>query len=206
MSSPFFWWGVGPGNFASPYLKYKLPQSSEEILDPHNLFLEVWATAGFWALLALAGALALGLWNLLGPGIGKQENVDASRTARRRAGRHDGRAWPGKPARQSGEEGLDAPPRQVGWLVACAGAGGWALVVVLGRLNPFEGDLFFRWMILGVSWAAAAFLGAKPGAGCPFRRQPWRRASSPPWSTCSPPGNRCADRGPRAYGRCWRSA
>ncbi len=34
VSSPFFWWGVGPGNFAGPYLKYKLPQSSEEILDP----------------------------------------------------------------------------------------------------------------------------------------------------------------------------
>ena len=46
LSSPFFWWGVGPGNFGGPYLKYKLPQSSEEILDPHNLFLEVWATAG----------------------------------------------------------------------------------------------------------------------------------------------------------------
>ena len=155
VSSPFFWWGVGPGNFASPYLKYKLPQSSEEILDPHSLFLEVWATAGFWALLALAGALGLGLWNLLGQGIGKQENVDASRTARasRRQARRAGLA--GKPARQSGEDGLDAPPRHVGWLVACAGAGGWALVVVLGRLNPFEGDLFFRWMILGVSWAAA---------------------------------------------------
>jgi hypothetical protein len=27
-------------------------------------------------------------------------------------------------------------------------------------LNPFEGDLFFRWMILGISWAAAVFLGA----------------------------------------------
>ncbi len=33
-------------------------------------------------------------------------------------------------------------------------------MVVLGRLNPFEGDLFSRWMILGGSWLAAAFLGA----------------------------------------------
>ena len=46
---------------------YKLPQSSEEIRDPHNLFLEVWATAGVWAVLALAAALALAFWNLLGP-------------------------------------------------------------------------------------------------------------------------------------------
>ncbi len=77
--------------------------------------------------------------------------------ASRRQARRTGPA--GKPARQSGEQGLDAPPRQVTWLVASAGAGGWALVVILGRLNPFEGDLFFRWMILGVSWVAAAFLG-----------------------------------------------
>ena len=33
-------------------------------------------------------------------------------------------------------------------------------MVMLGRLNPFEGDLFFRWMILGASWLAAVFLGA----------------------------------------------
>ena len=61
------WLGVGPGNFAAPYLRYKLPEASEEILDPHNLFLEVWATGGFWALLALVLALALGFWNLFGP-------------------------------------------------------------------------------------------------------------------------------------------
>ena len=67
LSAPTFWSGAGPGNFGVHYLRYKLPQSSEEIQDPHNLFLEVWATAGFWAVLALAAALALGLWNLLGP-------------------------------------------------------------------------------------------------------------------------------------------
>ena len=26
-------------------------------------------------------------------------------------------------------------------------------------MNPFEGDLFFRWLILGASWLAAVFLG-----------------------------------------------
>ncbi len=55
-----FWLGVGPGNFAAPYLRYKLPEASEEILDPHNLFLEVWATGGFWALLALMAAVGVG--------------------------------------------------------------------------------------------------------------------------------------------------
>src|SRR5262249_31220239 len=41
-AAPTFWSGVGPANFRGPYLRYKLPESSEEILDPHNLFLEVW--------------------------------------------------------------------------------------------------------------------------------------------------------------------
>lgn len=49
-------WGTGPGNFREHYLKYKLPGSSEEIADPHNLFLDVWANAG---LIALAGLLLI---------------------------------------------------------------------------------------------------------------------------------------------------
>ncbi len=159
-SSPFFWWGVGPGNFGAPYLKYKLPVSSEEILDPHNLFLEVWATAGVWALLALSAALACGLWNLLGRGSQKEEGADAGQTSRasRRDSRQKTTAGKLKPA--DGDHGPADPPRRTSWLVACAGLGGWALVVMLGRLNPFEGDLFFRWMILGASWLAAVFLGA----------------------------------------------
>jgi hypothetical protein len=46
--------------------------------------------------------------------------------------------------------------RQLGWLVARAGLGGWALAVLLGGLNPFEGDLFYRWLILGAAWLTAA--------------------------------------------------
>lgn len=48
--------GAGPGNFRQHYLQYKLPGSSEEILDPHNLFLGIWAGGG---LLALAGLVLL---------------------------------------------------------------------------------------------------------------------------------------------------
>ena len=49
-------WGTGPGNFRNHYLKYKLPGSSEEIADPHNLFLDVWANAG---IIAFAGLLII---------------------------------------------------------------------------------------------------------------------------------------------------
>jgi hypothetical protein len=46
-------------------------------------------------------------------------------------------------------------------LMLWAGLGGWITVVGLGRLNPFEGDLFFRWIILGAGWLVAAlFLNA----------------------------------------------
>jgi O-antigen ligase/tetratricopeptide (TPR) repeat protein len=60
-----FWLGVGPGNFREHYLRYKLPESSEEIADPHNLLLEVWATSGVFAALALVAAVGLGLVRLI---------------------------------------------------------------------------------------------------------------------------------------------
>jgi O-antigen ligase len=52
--------GVGPGNFRQHYLEHKLAGSSEEILDPHNMFLDAWANGG---LLGLVGLLLLcGAW------------------------------------------------------------------------------------------------------------------------------------------------
>ena len=54
--------GCGPGNFQNRYTAYKLPDASEEIADPHNFLLEVWATAGtpaVIALVAIAGAFCL---------------------------------------------------------------------------------------------------------------------------------------------------
>ncbi|WP_397569263.1 O-antigen ligase family protein [Schlesneria sp. T3-172] len=45
--------GVGPGQFRSHYLRYKLPEASEEIADPHNLFLDVFASGGIASFLGL---------------------------------------------------------------------------------------------------------------------------------------------------------
>ncbi len=50
------WLGTGPGNFRQNYLQYKLPESSEDIGDPHNLFADVWANGG---LIPLVGLLAV---------------------------------------------------------------------------------------------------------------------------------------------------
>jgi hypothetical protein len=51
-------WGTGPGNFRPHYLKYKLPEASEEIADPHNLVLDVWTSGGLIGLLGLAWTIA----------------------------------------------------------------------------------------------------------------------------------------------------
>ena len=51
--------GVGPGQFRWNYLIYKLPEASEEIADPHNLFLDVAANGGITALIGLVGLLLL---------------------------------------------------------------------------------------------------------------------------------------------------
>ncbi|MDX1945337.1 MAG: O-antigen ligase family protein [Pirellulaceae bacterium] len=56
--------GCGPGNFQTCYTRYKLPQASETVGDPHNFLLEVWATAGTPALLALLAVGAAFTWEL----------------------------------------------------------------------------------------------------------------------------------------------
>ena len=58
-------WGTGPGNFRNHYLKHKLPGSSEEISDPHNMFLDVWANAGLIAFAGLLVVLALAAYRWL---------------------------------------------------------------------------------------------------------------------------------------------
>ena len=49
--------GVGPGNFRQAYLRYKVAESSEEILDPHNIFFDTGATLGLLGLAGLVGML-----------------------------------------------------------------------------------------------------------------------------------------------------
>ncbi len=53
------WLGCGPGNFREAYPAYKLPTASEEIADPHNFLLEIWATAGTPAMAAFVAVIAV---------------------------------------------------------------------------------------------------------------------------------------------------
>lgn len=54
----FLWLGVGPGSFGRHYPRYMRPTAFEDVKDPHNFALEVWATTGVFALIALIVALA----------------------------------------------------------------------------------------------------------------------------------------------------
>lgn len=45
--------GTGPGNFRQSYTPHKLAASSEEILDPHNMFLDAWCNGGAISLIGL---------------------------------------------------------------------------------------------------------------------------------------------------------
>ena len=142
--------GHGPGNFSGPYVRHKLARSSEEIIDPHNLVLEVWAASGVVAALALVAALGLALRETLGPARSPEESPAPERRKGRRSpadpeiGR---RAGIGRAAEATGlagglrGRGLARWPRS------------WGLSI------PFAGDLFFRWVILGAAWAGAVALG-----------------------------------------------
>lgn len=58
------WFGVGPGNFRSHYLRHKLPDASEEIADPHQYLLDVFANSGILGLLAVLSLTGLFLRSL----------------------------------------------------------------------------------------------------------------------------------------------
>lgn len=132
--------GHGPGNFGGPYLRHKLPEAGEQITDPHNLVLEVCATAGVPGMLALLAVLGLGLRDLFGPARKTKDQGRPESLAEARAGK------PG-------------PPRSAGWLLACAG-GSLLMVVAVGRLDPITnpGDLI-RWVVLSAGWALAVVAG-----------------------------------------------
>jgi hypothetical protein len=49
--NPMF--GTGPGNFRQVYLRHKTVESSEDILDPHNILLDVWCSAGLVGLIGI---------------------------------------------------------------------------------------------------------------------------------------------------------
>jgi hypothetical protein len=128
-STSNFLGGVGPGNFAGPYLLHKLPEASEEISDPHNLVLETWAAAGVFAALALVAALGLGLRDLLATAVAEEpREAEAGSTWW---------IW------FSGAIGLILMVEMLG-------------INPLGKLNPFNKSDQFRLAALAIGWVIGA--------------------------------------------------
>ena len=64
MIGEYPWFGCGPGNFQDFYTGYMLPEASETVADPHNFLMEIWATAGTPALVALLGVMGSFAWQV----------------------------------------------------------------------------------------------------------------------------------------------
>ena len=61
--------GCGPGQFQDTYTGYNLVGAAEEIQDPHNWLLEVWANAGTPAAICLVAMIGTVAWRALRPSI-----------------------------------------------------------------------------------------------------------------------------------------
>ena len=149
------WLGVGPGNFRPNYLHYKLPGASEEILDPHNLLLDVWANAG---VVAWAGLMALLIW---GVRTGWRAVVFESDP------RVSDRPWPmlrwsegvlcslAGPALVTAQQlafGAGADERMWVFLIACPFVGGWLTSLSSGfRVAP----VWAAWLALSLHLCGA---------------------------------------------------
>ncbi|QDU39437.1 O-Antigen ligase [Maioricimonas rarisocia] len=132
--------GVGPGNFRQHYVHYKLPGASEEVTDPHNLILDVWANGG---LLALAGLVGVAL--LAGRRLAEVIRATGSES-------------------QLSEKPESSKKKETGWLLG-VGAVGFGLVGAYQFV--FEAHADSQLMILFVGWCVAALaLNMTPiGAG-----------------------------------------
>ncbi len=106
------WSGVGPANFATPYLRHKLPEASEEIKDTQHGPGGLEGRRPASSPCSRLASIGIGLREMLGP-------------ARRAAG--EGRDDLAKPAQ--------ALTTHSGWLLGLAGLG-WLAVWALGKLNP----------------------------------------------------------------------
>ncbi|MBN1395968.1 MAG: O-antigen ligase family protein [Pirellulales bacterium] len=148
------WLGCGPGNFQAEYTRYKLPEASEEIADPHNFLLEIWTNAGTPAALAMLAVLGCFAWNVVG-GRGPVTS-----------GQLEERANP--QIKNSRSPASNFPPNDCWLFVLAGGAAGFLLSLPLGmlgeappgaiavRLGPFVKIPLATAVLIGLPTAAAA--------------------------------------------------
>jgi hypothetical protein len=137
--------GTGPGNFRQHYLRYKVPQSSEEIADPHNLILDLWTSGGLLALVGFLGCLVFAVAPFLRRRTVEETNGPAPQQA-------DPAAWTAV-----------VPGVAAGFLLAVFAP----VVSASGDFDRWTGLLFCGWLLvfavlrrdLGTAPLSAAALG-----------------------------------------------
>jgi len=148
--------GCGPGNFQYEYTRFKLPEASEEVADPHNFLLEVWATAGTPAALVLLAVLACFFWKSCRRGIGESDwpftiNPGTTGGLSRFSRRENGTVPfpnPLQPPSAGAISSIDAA-----WYVYGGGFCGFLLALPLGLIGAAPPPLAA--MLLGLPLAAA---------------------------------------------------
>ncbi len=142
--------GCGPGNFQGTYTAYKLPQASEEVADPHNFLLEVWATAGTPALLALLAVLVL---------FFRQTRLLEEGDGARKGDRANLCEAPSGPLRKIGPIPVSLPVSlDATWHVYAGAAAGFVLSVPLGQMTAAPPLLAAVGVALPAAAVAAALL------------------------------------------------
>jgi hypothetical protein len=119
--------GVGPGNFRQHYLGFKVPESSEEIADPHNFILDLWSSGGLLALAGFAGCVSFAVAPFL-----RRRDVEQS------------------PKNSSS----DTDDRRA-WATTVAGVAGGFLLAVIAPLLTFSGDFDLWTILLLAAWFVA---------------------------------------------------
>ncbi len=118
--------GVGPGNFRQHYLHFKVPESSEEIADPHNFILDLWSSGGLLALAGFAGCVSSAIAPFLRRRILAELPKNSSEADERRA-----------------------------WATIVAGVAGGFLLAVIAPLLTFSGDFDLWTIFLFGAWLVA---------------------------------------------------
>ena len=136
------WFGCGPGQFQGYYTQYKLPEASETVADPHNFLLEIWATAGTPAALALLAVIGIVAWQVwkdsrLTAAIDAAKNppdlnpTPAARATQQGAARGTPLSSPGRVSREFNTIPVFADATHH---ILAGGAGGFLLALLFGPL------------------------------------------------------------------------
>ena len=146
--------GCGPGNFQDAYPRYKLPEASEEVADPHNFLLEIWATAGTPAAAAFLAVLGCFAW-AISRGQRQATENDRAKNLPAPASKREADGESGLHQKNLGNHNPPCPVSHVSYVVGGCGAG-FLLSLPVGLLSAAPPGIAA--VLLGLPLATVALL------------------------------------------------